>query len=148
MKRLNPASTLEKKTEPHSWSPQMFLRLEGQQPAVPAVGRGAGMQRSCQEPSTCFEESELGSRTSGCGGFMGPARGIVTFFWGEADTLQDAGPSLRCDTSVLTSGGAYWEVMVCGFTCQSSLLPRRRCKIRAWLSQGAPALTAASAGMG
>lgn len=70
----------------------------GQQPAVPAVCRGAGTWCSCQKPSVCAGPNGLGSAVSGCGcvGAAGPPRASLTC--GEATRLG-TGPHKWRDTS-------------------------------------------------
>lgn len=130
MKCVNIASTFEKKTETHSWSPQLFLLVEVQQPAVLAIRGEARMWRSCQKPSMCTGESVLGSSISGCGGVYGGCRTHPGHYSPVKQPPGRTPVPTSGATQALPRCGVYCAVMVCGFTCKSDPLSKRGCKIR------------------
>lgn len=129
MKCVNIASVFKKRTETHSWSPQMFLLLEVQQPAVLVIHGGARMRWSSQKPSMCTGKSALGSSISGCGGVYGGCRTHPGHY---SPVKQLPGRTLVPTSGVtqaLPRGGVYRAVMARGFICKSGPLPKRGCKI-------------------
>lgn len=129
VKCVNTAGTFEKPTETRSWSPQMFLLLEVQQPAALAVRGEARMRRSCQKPSTGTGKKALGSSISGCGGVYGGCRSHSGRY---SPVKQPPGRVLVPASGVagaLPRRGVYCAGMVCGFACERGPLPKRGCKI-------------------